>query len=208
MINRANMNTQRKTFLEYLQRREQKRQQLSETNDTLKRDNLLKHKFVIMENVGNVLQSLKIPYAIIGGHAVTYHGRPRMTDDIDILVLSQDAQTAVTQLNLQQVAPLRTGGYSGVTLDDLQIDIVAPGQPWVKEAIEKREITTYGIMVNAPFLVITKLWDSRGSHDETDVLGVLKKMTNDQLNATRQLVNRYLPNDIEDIESLIAMRTY
>jgi hypothetical protein len=206
------MDTQRKTtrltFLEYLQRREQKRQPVAETNDTGKRDNLLAHRFVMVETIGSVLQALTIPYAIIGGHAVTFHGRPRMTDDIDILVSSQDAQTAVIQLNLQQVSPLRTGGYSGVTPDGMRIDVVAPNQRWVASAVAQAVHTSHGPMVSAPFLVITKLWDSRGSQDETDVLGVLKRMTDADLNATRQLVRQYLPNDVDDLESLISMRNY
>lgn len=206
------MDSQRKatrfTFLEYLKRRERKRSPLMETNDATKRENLLAHRFVIVENIGTALQALMIPYVIIGGHAVTFHGRPRMTDDIDILVSGTDLQTAVTQLNLQQISPLRTGGYSGVTENGMRIDVVAPDQRWVMPAITHAVRTSYGPMVSAPFLVITKLWDSRGSQDETDALGVLKKMSDAELNITRQLVKQYLPNDVDDIESLIAMRNY
>src|SRR5207302_952519 len=102
-----------------------------------------------------------------------------------------------TQLNLQQVSPLRTGGYSGVTPDGMRIDVVAPNQRWVGPAVAQPVQTSHGPMVSAPFLVITKLWDSRGSQDETDVLGVLKKMTDADLNVTRQLVRQYLPNDVD-----------
>lgn len=199
---------QRLTFLEYLKRRAQKCQPISETNETRKRENLLTHRCVIMENIGSALQALAIPHAIIGGHAVTFHGSPRMTDDIDILVSSQNAATAVTQLNLQQVSPLRTGGYSGLTPDGMRIDVVVPDQPWIEQAVSQAIQTSYGPMVSAPFLVITKLWDSRGSQDETDVLGVLKRMTDAELNVTRQLVEQYLPNDVDDLESLISMRNY
>jgi hypothetical protein len=194
--------------LDYLKRREQKRSPLAETNDTVKRDNLLGHRFVIVETIGSALQALTVPYAIIGGHAVTFHGRPRMTDDIDILVSTQDAQTAIGQLALQQVSPLRTGGYSGLTPDGMRIDVVAPNQQWVAPAVAQPIRTPHGPMVSAPFLVITKLWDSRGSQDETDVLGVLKRMTDADLNVTRQLVSQYLPNDVDDLEVLISMRNY
>ena len=63
-------------------------------------------------------------------------------------------------------------------------------------------------MVAAPFLVVTKLWDSSGSQDETDVLGVLRRMTDEELDVTRRLVRQYLPDDADDLESLIAMRDY
>jgi hypothetical protein len=204
----AQRKTARLTFLEYLKRREQKRQPLAESDDTVKRDNLLAHRFVIMETVESVLRILMVPYAVIGGHAVTFHGRPRMTDDIDILVSPQDAQTAITQLDLRQVSPLRTGGYSGTTPDGMCIDVVAPDQRWVAPAIAQAVRTPHGPMVVAPFLVLTKLWDSRGSQDETDVLGVLKRMTDADLDVTRRLVRQYLPNDVDDLESLIAMRNY
>ena len=87
------MDAQRKIarliFLEYLKRREPKRRPSAEGDDAVKRDNLLAHRFVIMETVESVLRVLTAPYAVIGGHAVTFHGRPRMTDDVDILVSPQ-----------------------------------------------------------------------------------------------------------------------
>lgn len=199
---------QRKTFLEYLRHREQKRRVFVESDDSVKRSNLLAHRFVLVEAVGNALKDLKIPHAIIGGHAVTFHGRPRMTDDIDILVMSQDVESAVKQLNLQQVSSLRTGGLSGISPDGLHIDIVAPQQPWVKEAVLTATPTAYGPMISPSFLVISKLWDSRGSQDETDVLGILQKMSDVDLDKTRKLVKKYLPNDVDDLESLISMRNY
>ena len=53
----ATMDTARLTFLEYLKRRERKRKPSAETDDTVKRDNLLAHRFVIMETIGSVLQA-------------------------------------------------------------------------------------------------------------------------------------------------------
>jgi hypothetical protein len=149
-----------------------------------------------------------VPHAIIGGHAVTFHGRPRMTDDVDVLVAPENVQNAIRQLQLQQIGPLRTGGYSGTTPTGLRIDLVSPNQPWVASAITNPVSTPHGPMVSAPYLVISKLWDSRGSQDETDVLGVLGRMGDAELNMTRQLVARFLPNDVDDLESLIAMRHY
>lgn len=90
----------------------------------------------------------------------------------------------------------------------MRIDLVSPNQPWVELAIANAIATAHGPMVSSPYLVISKLWDSRGSHDETDVLGVLGRMRDDELNATRQLVAQFLPNDVDDLESLISMRHY
>lgn len=131
-----------------------------------------------------------------------------MTDDVDVLVAPENLQNAIRQLQLQQVAPFRTGGYTGITPAGLRIDLVSPNQPWVESAIANPISTPHGPMVSGPNLVISKLWDSRGSQDETDVLGVLGRMGDAELNATRQLVARFLPNDVDDLESLITMRHY
>jgi hypothetical protein len=201
--------TNRYSFLEYLKRRQRKHgHPLDETADEIKRQNLLAHRFVTVEHIAAALHGLQVPYVIIGDHAVTFHGRPRMTDDIDILVSAAEAQNAVAQLQPQQVSPLRTGGYSGLTPSGVRIDIVAPNQRWVQPAITHSVTTPHGPMVGGPFLVISKLWSSRGSQDEVDVLGVLARMTEDDLNVTRELVRQYLPNDVDDLESLIAMRHY
>jgi len=39
-----------------------------------------------IRRVVGVLRRLRIPYALIGGHAASYHGRPRVTVDVDFLV--------------------------------------------------------------------------------------------------------------------------
>lgn len=195
-------------FLEYLRHRAEKLQRVPEVVNETKRQHLLAHRFVVMENIGAALQVLTVPHVIIGGHAVTFHGRPRMTDDVGVLVTPENVQNAIRQFQLQQVSSLRTGGYSGMTPTGLRIDIISPDQPWVVPAIANPISTDYGLMVSGPYLVISKLWDSRGSQDETDVLGVLGKMSDADFNATRQLVARFLPNDVADLESLIAMRHY
>lgn len=198
----------RYSFVEYLKRRQQKRKSAAESVNETKRQNLLAHRFLMMDYIGSALQRLNVFYAIIGGHAVTFHGRPRMTDDIDILVAPENLQDAARQLQLQQISPLRRGGSTGTTPAGVRIDVVCPNQPWVEPAIAHAISTEHGPMVSGPYLVISKLWDSRGSQDETDVLGVLGRMRDDELNATRQLVARFLPNDVDDLESLISMRDY
>jgi hypothetical protein len=90
----------------------------------------------------------------------------------------------------------------------LEEDVVAPKQRWLAPAIAQAVRTSHGPMISAPFLVIAKLWDARGSQDETDVLGVLSRMTDSDLNATRQLVRQYLPDDFDDLESLISIRNF
>lgn len=200
--------SKRHGFLEYLKRRAQKRQPFAEVVNETKRQRLLAHQFVLMENVGSALQGLTVPHAIIGGHAVTFHGRARMTDDIDVLVAPENVQNVIRQLQLQTMSPFRAGGCSGTAPTGLRIDIVSPNQLWVAPAIANAISTAHGPMISSPYLVLSKLCGSRGSQDETDVLGVLGRMGDADLNTIRQLVARFLPNDMDDLESLIAMRQY
>src|SRR5690242_20765829 len=49
--------------------------------------------YMRMETVKRVLETLdrnQIPYAVIGGLAVSHHAIPRLTQDVDLVVLHED----------------------------------------------------------------------------------------------------------------------
>src|SRR6266852_1448385 len=49
--------------------------------------------YMLVETVKRVLQTLdgnQIPYAVIGGLAVSHHAVPRLTQDLDLVVLHED----------------------------------------------------------------------------------------------------------------------
>lgn len=197
----------RYTFLEFIKRRSTKYRGQGDLE--LKCENLLNRKFVLLENISELLAPLGgIPYAIIGGHAVAVHGYPRMTQDIDVLVDDAHLQDSVNALQLQDQHPVTIGGVAGTLPDGTEIDIVSPGEPWVEEAIDSAVETSHGRVVSRPFLILTKLWASRGTIDDTDMLQVLKNMPDEEIDHTRQIVSRYLPNEVEDLESMIMMKDY
>jgi len=50
--------------------------------------------FMLIDTVKRVLQTLEehnIPYAVIGGLAVSHHAVPRLTQDVDLIVATEDA---------------------------------------------------------------------------------------------------------------------
>lgn len=197
--------TNRLSFLEFLKRRSAKRT-LSES-----RVNTDIYKDVLIESVQGILQvlsGLKIPYAIIGGHAISFHGRPRTTKDVDLLVSSHDIQRIASALNLQDQRPITIGGLAGVTADGHELDLISPNQSWTDEAVRSAKPTQYGNMISSPYLVLMKLWASRGAQDDTDMLYVLKNMDKATLIQTKRLVKKHLPNEVEDLESLISMADY
>jgi hypothetical protein len=49
--------------------------------------------YMLVETVKRVLETLdrnQIPYAVIGGLAVSHHSKPRLTQDVDLVVLQED----------------------------------------------------------------------------------------------------------------------
>ncbi|MEP7346259.1 MAG: nucleotidyltransferase [Gemmatimonadaceae bacterium] len=65
-----------------------------------------------------LLLSRGVDFVVVGGHAVAYHGYPRLTDDLDLLVLR-------TPENAQKLVDALTDfGFAsvGLTAADFQID--------------------------------------------------------------------------------------
>ncbi len=152
-----------------------------------------------------ILRALSdLEYAMIGGHAVTLRGHPRTTEDIDILARAEDVRPIVTALGGVRPRPRAIGGVS-IKVKGVPVDIVAPQQPWVGPAIDSAQRTRYGTVISAPFLVLTKMWAMRGEQDDTDVLYVLRRMSPRDRRRTRALVSRYLPNEIGDLDSMLAL---
>ena len=145
-----------------------------------------------------------IDYALIGGHAVTIHGHPRTTEDIDLLARPEDVGRIVEKLEGIHSKPLSIGGVQ-IKVKGVPVDIVAPRQPWVDPAVEAAERTRYGKVISKPFLVLTKLWASRGEQDDTDILYVLRAMNSQEKQQTSRLVLHFLPNEAEDLESMLAL---
>jgi len=160
---------------------------------------------VPVATVRDVLRILtKVDYALIGGHAVTIHGHPRTTEDIDLLARPEDVSRITKMLGGIRSRPLAIGGVS-IKVKGVPVDIVAPRQPWVDPALEAAKKTRYGKVISKPFLVLTKLWAARGEQDDTDILYVLRAMSSQEKQQTCTLIMRFLPNEADDLESMLAL---
>ena len=145
-----------------------------------------------------------VDYALIGGHAVTIHGHPRTTEDIDLLARPDDVGRITEMLEGIRLRPLAIGGVS-IKVKGVPVDVIAPRQPWVGPALEAAQKTRYGKVISKPFLVLTKLWAGRGEQDDTDILYVLRAMNSREKEQTRTLIMHFLPNEAEDLESMLAL---
>lgn len=67
-----------------------------------------------------LLNSGRVEYAIVGGWAVGFHGRPRYTQDIDILIRATRANAALLQIAIERF------GFGSLALTAQ--DFLEPGQ--------------------------------------------------------------------------------
>lgn len=151
---------------------------------------------------------LTVPHAIIGGQALAIHGHPRATDDVDVLVNPSDLEQAVQDLGGKVLGPIAIGGKIVALPDGTEVDLVSPNTAFVQDAIVAAENTRFGRVVSKPYLVLLKLWASRGSQEDVDMINMLRVMSPAERKFTRMLVKRHLPNDLEDLQGLIEMSKY
>ncbi len=160
---------------------------------------------LLIESVFDILKNIKSPYAIIGGHAVAIHGYPRLTDDLDLLVNSNDINDIIKDLELIYLGPLNIGGVTTKTKFGTVIDLVSLNKPWVSDAISSANKTKYGMVVSRPFLMLLKMEASRNIQDDTDITKILGFMNDKEINESKNLIKEYLPDMIDDFNQMIEI---
>jgi len=198
----------RKKFLELVKKRAPVYRGRDQTIIERKIDKMLGHEHVLLESVQDVTKNIKVPYALVGGHAVSIHGTPRMTEDIDLITSQDHVDEIVSTLKIDVKSDLTIGGVAGTTPDGFEIDVIAPDQPWVGGLLSNAENSKHGLVVSKPYLVLTKIWASRGTQDDADIINIISKMTDEEKSQTKQLVDKYFSNMLDDIESMIEIANY
>src|SRR5207302_1091434 len=134
----------------------------------------------------------------------------RMTNDLDILIHKRDSdeiRRRLTQSGAMTQGELAIGGSSWALSDGFPLDIMEWDESWVDTAIVEAQANRDGQglpVLPLPYLVLIKFRASR-AQDVADVVRMLGQATEDQLGATRALFAEWLPRDIGDLESLIAL---
>lgn len=195
----------REKYLSFLKIRGPKYKGRSKTLIERKIDNILMRK-VITESITSITSLLNgIPYVIVGGHAVTIHGHPRTTDDVDIMTTHEYVNDIVDRLNLDVTHSLTIGGVAATTPSGIEIDILSPDQPWVDDAIKNAEDTKYGKVVSKPYLVLMKIYASRSSQDDNDIIIMLQNMNENEQELSIKLVDEYFSNMSDDIRQMLEL---
>lgn len=147
-------------------------------------------------------------FVVVGGIATRLYMPERMTDDLDILVLTDDAKNLYQELVAAgsiKVGELSIGGSSWQLPDGSILDVLESQQPWVREAIANPNIAPDNLpIIGLPYLILMKLQASRGI-DIGDLTRMLGGADETALELVRKTVKTYLLDAVEDLESLIVL---
>ena len=159
--------------------------------------------------VTNIKSIIKqTPFVVVGGIATRLYMPERMTDDLDILVLTEDTDNIyreLTEVGSIKVGELSIGGSSWQLPDGSILDVLESQQSWVAVAIANPNIAPDNLpIIGLPYLILMKLQASRGI-DMGDLTRMLGGADKTALELVRKTVKTYLPDAVEDLESLIVL---
>jgi hypothetical protein len=151
-----------------------------------------------------ILENFK--WVIIGGVATRAYMPERATKAIDILVRRSDGREVIEGLQAagyQIVTELAVPGFLLESPEGVELDVLFGDYEWLDEALArpKQDMAGYPVLA-LPYLILMKMDTGRG-RDFGDVTTMLGWANEEQLNAVREVVTRYSPQDSLDLESLI-----
>ncbi len=148
------------------------------------------------------------PFVVVGGIATRLYMPERMTLDLDILVLTQDAQSLYTELEkagsrkIGELAILRS---QWELPDGTSLDVLESNADWVSAALAHPNIAPNGLpIIPLPYLVLMKLRSAR-TQDLSDVSRMMGGAEPDEITQVKQAICQYLPGALEDLDSLIIL---
>ena len=132
----------------------------------------------------------------------------RLARDFDILVHHQDGDATLVQLRqagYQLASEPTISGRKSYAPDGTEIDLLLIPFPWIDDALQPDQQDPAGYPVlDLPYLVLMKMETSR-AQDLADLSKMLGLAAETDLERTRQIVDRYMPEAAEDLESLIYL---
>jgi len=150
----------------------------------------------------------EVPFVIVGGLATRLYMPERMTLDVDVLVLSRDqerAERALAGSGCEKKGPLTVGDSVWRLPEGRMLDLIALDEPWVRAALREAVNSPDGQpYVGLRYLVLMKLGSGR-MQDLADISRMLGGADEPTLDGVRQLVKRHRKQDLDDLESLIAL---
>lgn len=154
------------------------------------------------------LQRFRTPFVIVGGVATALYMPQRLTLDLDVLVVAEDAAAfyeELRQAGCTRQGTLTIGGTSWRAPGGGSLDVLESTEPWARIAVSTPNRTPTGEPVIAlPYLVLLKLAASR-PQDLGDLSRMLGGADDATLDQVRRIVERHRSADRDDLESLVTL---
>jgi hypothetical protein len=160
----------------------------------------------ILPNLKQIIT--RSPFVVVGGVATRLYMPERMTLDLDILIRDEDAATVHQDLIQSRsilIGQLNIPGTTWKLSDDSILDVLEGSEIWVSEALYAPNIAPDGLpIIDLPYLVLMKLIAGR-SQDLADISRMVGGANDRQIAQIKDMVLKYLPSAIEDLESLLLL---
>ena len=134
----------------------------------------------------------------------------RATEELDIVVGQEDGEKVRRRLaaaGFRCQSELVMGRSSWLSENGTGLDVVQVEAPWLAEALEEAQHNrdASGMTVlSLAYLALMKFLAGR-VQDLADVARMLGQADAEMLDRVRQVFMEYLPDDIDDLESLISL---
>lgn len=149
-----------------------------------------------------------IPWAVVGAVATRAYMPERTTQDLDILVNVSDQEAVRGRLQGAGYCPMQALAIGGMTWrspDGALVDVIESGAPWVADALQSLRQDRQGLPVlDLPYLVLMKIEAGR-TQDLADAARMLGAASKDRCRETHEIVRQWLPEALDDLESLIIL---
>ena len=149
-----------------------------------------------------------IPWAVVGAVATRAYMPERATQDLDILVAAADRGEVRARLHRASFLPvqdLAIGGMTWRSPSGALVDVIESQAAWVVDALRSPGQDPQGLPVlDLPYLVLMKVEAGR-AQDLADAARMLGGAPEARHQETRDIFRRWLPEALEDLESLIAL---
>lgn len=149
-------------------------------------------------------------WAVVGAVATRLYMPERSTQDLDIAVRREDREEVRKRLReagFSYKGELSVGGSTWLSSSGMSLDVVELAELWFAKALVEAQHNrdAQGLPVMPlPYLVLMKFQSGR-VQDLADVTRMLGQANDEMLNAVRQLFLQYLPEERDDLESLIVL---
>lgn len=159
-----------------------------------------------------VLNSTLAPilWAAVGAAATRLYMPERMTYDLDILIRPEDSgevRAKLSQAGAAYLGELSIGGSSWRLADGFALDVIEGRSGWVEEALvaAQTNLDGQGMPILPMRFVVLMKFDAGRGQDVADVTRMVGQAGANDLADVRRTFAQWLPEDRDDLESLIAL---